>query len=166
MAIFKTVSPKNHYKDERIYKDEIAYITNPKKTLQKYIWTQGVRSIQTAAQDMKDLTEFYGKDHGTRIRHMILSFNPREPIREQEAFEVGRRITAFFAPEYQMVGAVHIFGKEYLHIHLVMNPVRISDGKKYKGSRSDFYEFTQYMKRLLREYDCKCYTVSCKDSKI
>lgn len=163
MAVFKTVSPKDHYKDEHIYKDAITYIINSDKAPQEHIWTQGVRSIETAAQDMKDLTNFHGKDHGTRIRHMILSFEPHEPIGIQDAFDIEKRIMTFFAPEYQMVGAIHAYGNEHLHIHFIMNPVRINDGKKYKGSRGDFYAFIQYMKRLLREYGCKCYTISCKN---
>ena len=163
MAIFRTVSPKGHYKDDNVYQNGITYITNPDKAPHEYILAQGVHSIGTAAQDMKALTEFYGKDHGTRIRHMILSFDPREPIGCREAFDIEKQMMDFFAPDYQMVGAIHVFGKHHLHIHFIMNPVRISDGKKYKGKRADFYELLQCLKRLLRKYGVTCYYSSCKE---
>lgn len=154
MAIFKTVSPKGHYKDDDVYQNEITYITNPDKAPHEYILAQGVRSIETAAQDMKALTEFYGKDHGTRIRHMILSFDPREPIGCREAFDIEKQVMDFFAPDYQMVGAIHVFGKHHLHIHFIMNPVRITDGKKYKGSRRDYYCLQNHLNAVLRGYKC------------
>lgn len=152
MAILKVVSPKNHYKDAYIYRDVISYIINPDKAPQQYIWTQGVRSIHTAAQDMETLTDFHKKNHGTRIRHMILSFSPSEPIGLRQAFDIEQQVIAFFAPDYQMVGAIHAYGREHLHIHFIMNPVRISDGKKYKGSPRDYYLLRSYINSLLKEY--------------
>lgn len=157
MAILKVVSPKNHYKDTCIYRDVISYIINPDKAPQQYIWTQGVRSIHTAAQDMETLTDFHQKNHGTRIRHMILSFSPSEPIGLRQAFDIEQQVIAFFAPDYQMVGAIHAYGREHLHIHFIMNPVRISDGKKYKGDHTNFNIFLRYTKNLLRKYGVKCY---------
>lgn len=152
MAILKVVSPKNHYKDTCIYRDVISYIINPDKAPQQYIWTQGVRSIHTAAQDMETLTDFHQKNHGTRIRHMILSFSPSEPIGLRQAFDIEQQVIAFFAPDYQMVGAIHAYGREHLHIHFIMNPVRISDGKKYKGSHQDYYLLRNYLNTILKEH--------------
>lgn len=110
MAIFKTVSPKGHYKDDDVYQDEITYITNLHKAPRKYILVQGVRSIETAAQDMKALTEFHGKDHGTRIRHMILSFDSREPIGCREAFDIEKQVMDFLHPTIKWSGPSRCLG--------------------------------------------------------
>lgn len=155
MAILKTVSPKDHYKDDGVYQTEINYIRNPEKTSVDYILLQGVFSIETAAQEMKELTELYGKNSGTRIRHMVLSFVPSERVTLRQAADITRAIMNFFGPAYQMVGAVHALGTDNLHIHFIMNPVRISDGKKYAGHRREYYELVQYVKGVLREYGCR-----------
>ncbi len=155
MAIFKTVSPKDHYKDDRVYQSEIDYIQDPEKTSVDYIVFQGVSSIETAAQEMRELTELYGKNHGTRIRHMVLSFAPHERVTLRQAADITRAIINFFGPAYQMVGAVHALGTDNLHIHFIMNPVRISDGKKYSGHRREYYELREYIKTLLKEYGCR-----------
>ena len=155
MAIFKTVSPKNHYKDDGVYQAEINYIQDPEKTSIDYILFQGVSSIDRAAQEMKELTELYGKNSGTRIRHMVLSFAPSERVTHRQAADITRAIMNFFGPEYQMVGAVHALGTDNLHIHFVMNPVRISDGKKYAGHRKEYYELREYVKKVLKKYGCR-----------
>ena len=152
MAVVEIVPPKGKYKDDSALRDTINYILNPAKVPEGCVILRGVTSASTAAQQMDILAQAYGKNKGTRLRHFILSFDADENVDAQTAFEVGWRLSDYYAGQYQLVGAVHQ-NTDHLHIHFVMNTVGAIDGKKYSGKKKDYYDFGKYVRAVLSEYD-------------
>lgn len=150
MAVLKVIPPSGKYKDTETYVDTISYITAPEKTPSHLCVARGVRSPETAAMEMEAVTSAYGKGSGTKVRHSILSFAPSERVSKREVYEVARKMTDFYAGQYQIVATVHE-DKRHVHVHTIMNTTSFVDGKKYAGRKEDYYGFMEYMGELLRE---------------
>lgn len=91
-------------------------------------------------------------DHSDIVAyHAIQSFVPGEGTPEL-IHEIGK-LTAkeMFGDKYQFVVCTHL-DKDYLHNHIVMNPVSIIDGKRYHNSKKDIYHF-----RKISDFICKQY---------
>ena len=82
----------------------------------------------------------YGKNHGVRLRHSVLSFEEKEHISHSVANMIADSIALYYASEYQIVYAVHE-DTDTVHIHFVMNQVSYTDGHKYSGSKQKYYDF-------------------------
>ena len=70
--------------------------------------------------------------------------------------QIAQKIITYFQDEYQCVYAIHE-DTEYLHIHLVCNAVSYVDGHRYRGNKTEYYNFLAWVKRLLQKY--RIYTV-------
>ncbi len=153
--ILKVVSPKDKYKDNEVYKSIVDYCLNPYKRKHVRYAKAYNMNLKTAAEEMKELAEYYGKLKGTRIRHMVLAFDPltEKHIRAKEVNEIAKEACKYYRDlDYQIFYAVHE-DQDYIHAHIVLNTVRISDGKKYKGDRKDYHNFLKHLRRILSEYD-------------
>lgn len=151
MAVVEIVSPKGKYKDEHAIRDTINYILNPAKVPEGCVILRGVTSAVTAAEQMSILSKVYGKDKGTRLRHFIICFEPKETTDIQTVHEIGWRLSDYYAGQYQLVGAVHQ-NTEHLHIHFIMNMVNTMNGKKYSGKKKDYYDFAKHIRSVLGDY--------------
>lgn len=157
--ILKVVSPKGKYKDPETYANVINYCCSPNKAKHGYIGMYGLNR-ETAAEEMEALTLKFGKkEGGTRIRHMILSFEIEEQkyITPYDASQIAHEACKFYKNEFQILYAVHENYKR-LHIHIVMNTVRFTNGKKYEGNKKDYFAFLKRLQRIVRPYDFKVRT--------
>ena len=134
--MMKIVSPKKKYKDDDIYQDITSYVTNPQKCYQRLI-TERNLSYGHYAEDMYQLANKYGKLKGTRIRHVVVTFEKNETD-VHTVFDIAQWACDYYKNEYQVFAAVHE-NTDHLHFHMIMNTVGIKDGKKYRGRKKDFY---------------------------
>lgn len=130
------------FHDESSYHDAIQYITNPQKA--KYVGSCNINDIHHADKEMMSVAEAYGKNRGKRVRHSILSFGSHSGVTPEQANQYAAQIIQHYAPDYQMVYAVHTNTNE-LHLHFVMNQTAFSDGHKYEGKKRDYYQFLNHM---------------------
>ena len=153
--ILKVVSPKDKYKDNEVYERIVEYCLNPcKRKHVRYAKAYNM-NLRTAAEEMKELTEYYGMMKGTRIRHMVLAFDPltEKYIRAKDVNEIAKEACKYYRYlGYQILYAVHE-DLDFIHAHIVLNTVRMTDGKKYKGDRKDYHSFQNYLNRILRNFD-------------
>ncbi len=148
--LMKVVSPRGKYKDDGIYYDIVGYVTRRDKCRSGFVITRNL-GWESIADDMVALDEKFGKKKGTRIRHMIISFEERDRATPEIAVEIAEKACDFYAGEYQVLAAVHE-DTENLHFHMVMHMTSIRDGKKYTGRRKDYYDFQKWMKAVGRRY--------------
>lgn len=154
MAIFKVIAPSGKYKDFSCYIDLVNYITQPIKTPNQLYVARGVSSIYNAPDEMRQVAKLYGECDGTKLRHMILSFDPKENIDTHSAHQIAWLMTDFYADEYQIVAAVH---EEHhnVHIHVLMNTINYRTWHKYQGERDDYHRFKNYLKEKLADWGIK-----------
>lgn len=148
--------PKYH--DEEALSSVIAYCQNPDKIKGGFVGGMGVNPSQ-AAYEMDMLAWAYGKDHGLRLRHWILSFAPKEVRRLCRKDYFGLQKVAWYAAsyygwQYQIVYALHT-DAEHVHIHFVMNTVNYQTGLKYEGKRQDYIAYQRYLAEFFEEYGLK-----------
>jgi len=147
MAIYNVVGVGQHNKffDDNSYHDAITYISSPGKAVK--VGGYGITSIGSAAEEMEQTAISFGKNVGKRLRHSVLSFTPGENILPEQANDFAAEIIKHYAPEYQIVYAVHN-NTDNLHIHFVMNQISYVDGHRYRGQKKDYYSFQRHMKRV------------------
>jgi len=145
MATLKIINSKNKYHDDKSFEDVLNYITSKQKTDIHLIGWFNVSSVKSAAEEMAQLSESYGKLSGVRLRHFIISFpkNMFMPEDHSYVFAISKDIAKFYAAEYQIVFAVHI-NKQHIHTHFVFNAVSYRSGMKYKGQKSELYRFMRH----------------------
>lgn len=136
---------KNKFHDDNAYHDSIHYITNPQKAM--YVGSCNIKDINHAAEEMEAVSESYGKNHGKRVRHSILSFGSRSGLSPEQAAQYASQIIQHYAPEYQMVYALHV-NTDDLHVHFVMNQTAFTDGHKYSGKKLDYYQFLDHIRNV------------------
>lgn len=147
MAIYTVigVGHKGKYFDINVYRDTIHYIT--KLSHACYVGGANLTSVDTAAAEMLATAQKFNKAKGKLVRHSVLSFiRDKEPVTAELANEYAQQIIQHYAPEYQIMYAVHN-NTENLHIHFVMNMVSLN-GMKYAGKKKDYYAFQNHMRRV------------------
>ncbi len=162
MATLKTGNKKGSYRDIDSKLDVISYILNPEKAQHSYIGGMS-GTPRNIAENMNDVSVYFGKERGVQLRHYIISFSPNEINDPALVNIIAQRIIEYFAEEYQVIYAVHE-DKPHLHIHIVINSVSFVDGHRYYGKREEFNAFRNFIKNLLRQYGIYCfYYVSNSD---
>lgn len=149
-ALYHGKVPAYKYHDELAIHDVLTYVLRPDKAKVEYVGGFSVNP-ELAEDQFEIVARNYGKDFGIRLRHMVLSFAKWEKADPLIAKNIAFNIAAYYASEYQIVYAVHTDSR-YLNIHFVMNSVSYATGKKYDGTRDDYYEFIAYMERILKGY--------------
>ena len=146
MATYKVTGrgERGKFFDDAAYRDAVNYIFDEPKAA--YIGGCNIASPETAAQEMEQTAIAFGKNTGKRVRHSILSFSERENVSPEKANEYAQEIIQHYAPEYQLVYAVHT-NTEHPHIHFVMNQVSLA-GHRYQGKKQDYYAFLNHVKRV------------------
>ena len=101
-------------------------------------------------QQMQQVKDLWGKDHGRRVRHFILSFKRSESIGYDQAMKLGFEICRYYA-DYQSVYGLH-YDTGHLHLHFAVNTVSYRDGKMYAGGVSDWYSLRGYIQGLMPQW--------------
>lgn len=147
MADYKVVGVGQHgkYFDDNSYHDVLNYIYNPAKAA--YIGGCNIISFDSAYLEMEQVAVRFGKNSRKRLRHSTLSFTVEENISPEQAAVFAQQSCLHYAPEYQIVFAVHT-NTDRVHIHFVMNQVSFVDGHRYRGQKKDYYDFQRYLRMV------------------
>ena len=152
MAILKVINEARKYKDSDSVESLINYCTNKDKT-NGFIGAYSVSPYpEQAIFQMNKLQTLYGKNNGTHLRHMVVSFESDDNIPPNIALEIGYKIAAYYGCNYQIIFGVHL-DTYNTHIHFVMNTVNYNTGLKYDGSHKDLTNFTNYIQEILTPYN-------------
>ena len=153
MATFKVIGKgeDGKYFDTFALTDVINYVVNSCKTPSNLIGTFSVR-LGYAAQQMELVSRAFNNYQKLRLRHWIISFGDHDLINPIEAYYIAVEAAKFYADRYQLVFAVHE-DTDQVHVHFVMNQVSYVDGRKYSGTKKEYYDFIYYMKDVCAEYD-------------
>lgn len=178
MAIIKFITKNaagssygGKYQDDWAIHDVVDYIYDVKhggyKT-QGYIGGWAVDPVHAVAE-MELLTHLYHKNSGTRLRHWEISFSKSDwkRIRQrmpngtegQILYQLGLEFSAFYADSYQIVFAVHL-DEHPGHLHFVANTVSYKDGKKYGGTKVEYYAYEAYAKSIGAKYGFPIFVTS------
>ena len=136
---------EDKFRDEHAYYDVTNYIMQPQKAA--YVGGYHITCLACAGQEMEQVARHFHKDKGKRIRHSELSFSEEEGISPEQAAVLGSKIAAYYAPQYQILFAVHT-NTDHIHIHFVMNQISYVDGTRYQGKRKDYHDFIKHMRRV------------------
>lgn len=148
------------YHDENTIEGVINYVLRGDKTNSNLSGGIAVNP-QLAKEQFEIVANAYDKAFGTRLRHMILSFGPNEPITLHAAKSIAYRAAVYYGYQYQIIWAVHT-DAEHIHIHMVMNTVSYRTGMKYDGTKADYYRFKEYLNNILLPYGLYVMLVSDK----
>ena len=138
------------YHDEQAVRDVIDYVFQEHKVRDGYLGGFAVNPL-CAADQFNMIAEIYGKNYGVRLRHMILSFSPEEKISLFDAKNIAYQVAGYYGNQYQIVWACHTDAR-CLNVHMVMNTVSYQTGKKYDGSKADYYDLKNHINEVLRPY--------------
>ena len=103
-----------------------------------------------AFEEMQLVKNLWGKDHGRRIRHFILSFGKGEHVGYEAAMRLGFSICSYYR-NYQSLYGLHV-DTEHLHLHFAVNTVAYTDGKMYAEGLSDWHMLRGYIQGLLPKW--------------
>ena len=153
MAILKTANTTGKYFDNQARLDVLNYILDEKKTPHgcRYGLNVDMRSAASAAEDMRRVAEYFGKDTGVRLRHFIISFAHNEIRSLKKLKGIAWEVTCYLGQEYQVVSAVHEDSWNP-NIHFVINSVNRITGERYSGTRREFIPFKQAVQGILQRY--------------
>lgn len=157
MATYKVIGCEQDgkYMDETAREDVISYVTRPDKIPHHYVGGVAV-NIDNAAEEMTILADAFHKDDGLRLRHSVIGFD--KDITLETANAIARIAAEYFGSERQTIYAVHE-DADHIHAHIVMNSVSYLDGRKYHGTKKQYYDFIKYMKSAVRPYGITFYPV-------
>lgn len=150
MPIFKVIPGYQKYHDINSYRDVITYCLQHTKTPNSLIG--GIaEDVETAILLMQLHTESYYKESGANLRHMVLNFSKDEDIDFIQAYYIAQAIANYYSQQYQILFVIH---EDHAcpHIHFIMNTVDYS-GKKYDGTKKDYYSFQAHMRHILKRYN-------------
>lgn len=127
----------------------INYILNPEKTSTELISGNGIDTA-TPCRDMETIQFLFGQKTGRRYIHYVLSFD--KGVSEKTALLVAEEASCYFAEEYQYIMAVHT-NTANVHVHVILNAVNVSTGKKFSQSRAEMLQFRDFVNGCLAKYD-------------
>jgi hypothetical protein len=134
------------YNDDEALETVVRYVL---RTGCGYCGGYGV-DMNYPVQQMQQVKVLWGKDHGRRVRHFILSFKKLETIGYEQLMRLGFEICKYYS-DYQSVYGLHT-DTDHLHLHFAVNTVSYKDGKMYAGGLSDWYRLQGYIQGLLPQW--------------
>lgn len=156
---FRIKAGNHKYHDDDAIADVIDYVLRNDKTEPEFTGGMAV-NVRFAKEQFEIVAKACGKDFGTRLRHMILSFSPNERITVLDAKNIAYQVAGYYGYLYQIIWSVHL-DSGHIHIHMVMNTVSYRTGLKYDGSKEDYYRFIDYVNGVLAPYGM--YAMVCSD---
>lgn len=104
-------------------------------------------------QQMVITKRAFHKDTGRQYAHFVQSFDPRDTISPELAYEIGQDFIRQFEHfhGFQIVMAVHT-NEPQMHIHYIINSVSPVDGKKWQSGPEDLKRMRELSDELCREH--------------
>lgn len=153
MAWLRVFNERGKYQDDSALMDVLNYCTRADKSNSDLIGGWAVNP-ENAREEMETLTKLINKDTGCRLRHFEISFSPERHIEPEIVAQISKECSKYYGHDHQILYAVHT-DKEHSHAHFVMNTVRYTDGKKYRGTKQDLYRFEKHCTNVLHKFNLK-----------
>lgn len=141
-----------HYPCDRDIKNLFKYIAGKteKKEEVRYYGGRGVpKDPLDAADKMIRIQRHFGKAKKRRIYHYTVSF-PKKLKDVNRVKRTAEALAAEFFKQYQVYYGIHE-DTDNLHIHLAVNAVSYTDGRKWHKSRKEFKGFVKDLKDKVKE---------------
>ena len=126
------------------------------------ILTSGVHP-DYPAESMELVAAWHRQCKGRRLIHSELAFDPQKEkyITPNLARHIAQAVLDYFEGEYQIVAAIHE-DTDHLHVHFVISTVNIKSGKKYRGTKKDYYSLYSHICLATQKYGVKVLPASSK----
>lgn len=162
MAIYRVINKPGDFRTEQDVERGVGYVISPKAAKQDGVFG-GAVPLSCAADAMNCVSDVYHNKKGVRFRHSVLSFARDDGISTDEAKEIAEKCISFYSDEYQIVAGVHE-DTQYTHIHFGMNTTSYVDGSRYPGTKSDYYNFLEYLNQVVKPYGIIVKAVKSQES--
>lgn len=134
----------------RSLQEMYEYMVNPIKTDEHLIFGIGINP-RYALEEMQIAQQMFCKKEENDYKQVILSFDfdialPVSKIKEVAEI-IGRLL---FSEEYQVFGTIHLDTKN-IHVHYLINSVNVSNGKRFRQSKS-VYWYKKEANKILNIY--------------
>lgn len=104
-------------------------------------------------QQMVNTKWLFHKDTGRQYAHFVQSFDPKDDISPELAYEIGQEFIQRFEKwnDFQVVMAVHT-NEPQMHAHYIVNSVSHVDGRKWQSAPQDLTLMRAISDDLCREH--------------
>lgn len=104
-------------------------------------------------QQMVNTKRLFHKDSGRQYSHFVQSFDPKDNVTSELAYEIGQEFIRRFEKwnDFQVVMAVHT-NEPQMHAHYVVNSVSPVDGRKWQSAPEDLKRMRAISDDLCREH--------------
>ncbi len=162
MAILKTANKRGKYLDDNARYDVIDYILKPEKIVNNY-FGMVMLDYDNPSKSMDEVASLYNKANGVKLRHFIISFSRKELSDSKIAEYIGREIMYNIGNTFQCIYAVHE-DTDNINLHIVFNSVSYNTGRRFGGTRNEFYALQRMIHKVLCNYGIyRLYYVSNTD---
>lgn len=146
MSIFSIIE-----KEPRTLNGMVKYAKRSEKD--EHILLDGLGlNHQYAAEEMFLGKQLCHKLSKRQYKQFIFSFDENVNLSYETIAEIGYKIGAYYANDYQILMTIH-FDTNNTHIHYVLNTINVNTGQKFRSSRSDLYNYKLYINKILQEYE-------------
>lgn len=124
----------------------ITYVLNPEKQT-SYIYGSGglylYQDMELTARQFADIAYYYGKNNGSLVHHMIVSYPYLEGQITPQVVE--KALLQVFRVELGGFPYIYAMHENTLkpHFHIICGSVNAVTGRKYKNKNSTLYEIAQ-----------------------
>lgn len=151
-TIFSEEVEVDNVSDESTLNSLIDYAQRESATNQRQLVSGINCSPKTAAKEMANIKNKFGKPDGTIAYHGYQSFKENE-VTPDVAHHIGVELAErLWGNDYQVVVTTHIDKKSHIHNHFVLNTVSFRDGKKFYRSNDDYRKMQKTSDEICREY--------------
>jgi hypothetical protein len=113
----------------------------------------GVNCIaETAMQEFKATKKLFGKENGVQYYYAIQSFEDDSPVTPELAHQIAREWVERCYPNHEAFIATHI-DTDNIHSHIVINSVRMTDGKKINQHTKELNEIRKINDEICIKYN-------------
>lgn len=130
----------------------IEYITKKEKTEDCLIYGKDCNP-HTVIDEMKITKEMWGKTDGRQYVHLVQSFDPKDNINFNKAYELGKELINNFDKYkgHEVLMATHL-DKGHVHNHFIINSVNYENGRKINTSSKELQSLKDYSNKLSMEH--------------
>ena len=149
MSVVKMINIKNQ--THRKIRDVVSYISADSKTNGgKSVGSRGFLTKHIVTE-MIAVKKLHHKTGGRQFIHIAISLTPDELHRPDDLYlSVAAECVKLF-PEFQSFYAVH-HDTEIRHLHIVLNTVSPTSGRKFSQSKSDLHRLKQRCNDILHRF--------------
>lgn len=134
-------------------REVLEYVKNSDKTKSEMlVYTKDLLKGMEF-QQMVNTKRLFCKDSGRQYAHFVQSFDPKDDVSPELAYEIGQEFIRRFERfnNFQVVMAVHT-NEPQMHAHYIINSVSPVDGCKWPSAPQDLVQMRAISDDLCREH--------------